>query len=110
MDGTVALYFEAAAVITVLVLLRQVLELQAREQTGGAIRALLNLAPKTARRITASGQDEEVPLDAVAIGDRLRVRPGDGVPVDGVVRRRFECRRRVDGHGRIDAGGKSPRR
>jgi Cu+-exporting ATPase len=85
MDGTVAVYFEAAAVITVLVLLGQVLELRAREQTGGAIRALLNLAPKTARRITASGQDEEVPLDTVAIGDRLRVRPGDGVPVDGVV-------------------------
>jgi Cu+-exporting ATPase len=84
MDGTVAVYFEAAAVITVLVLLGQVLELHAREQTGGAIRALLNLAPKTARRVTA-GQDEEIPLDAVAIGDRLRVRPGDGVPVDGVV-------------------------
>src|SRR5450755_151183 len=78
MDGTVAVYYEAAAVITVLVLLGQVLELRAREQTGGAIRALLDLAPKTARRITASGQDEEVPLDTVAIGDRLRVRPGDG--------------------------------
>jgi Cu+-exporting ATPase len=93
MDGAVAVYFEAAAVITVLVLLGQVLELRAREQTGGAIRALLNLAPKTARRITASGQDEEVPLDAVAIGDRLRVRPGDGVPVDGVV---------VDGSSAVD--------
>jgi Cu+-exporting ATPase len=85
MDGTVAVYFEAAAVITVLVLLGQVLELRAREQTGGAIRALLNLAPKTARRLTATGEDQEIPLEQVQIGDRLRVRPGDGVPVDGVV-------------------------
>ena len=84
-DGGVAVYFEAAAVITVLVLLGQVLELRAREQTGGAIRALLNLAPKTARRITAGGDDEEIPLDRIHPGDRLRVRPGDGVPVDGVV-------------------------
>ena len=83
--GTVAVYFEAGAVITVLVLLGQVLELRAREQTGGAIRALLNLAPKTARRITASGEDEEIPLGHVQAGDRLRVRPGDAVPVDGVV-------------------------
>jgi P-type Cu+ transporter len=85
MDGSVPVYFEAAAVITVLVLLGQVLELRAREQTGGAIRALLNLAPKTARRITDSGMDEEVALDQVQPGDRLRVRPGDGVPVDGEV-------------------------
>ena len=85
MDGTVAVYFEAAAVITVLVLLGQVLELRAREQTGGAIRALLNLAPKTARRLLAGRTDEEIPLAAVQVGDRLRVRPGDGVPVDGVV-------------------------
>jgi Cu+-exporting ATPase len=85
MDGTVAVYFEAAAVITVLVLLGQVLELRAREQTGGAIRALLNLAPKTARRITQAGEDEEIPLEQVQVGDRLRVRPGDGVPVDGTV-------------------------
>jgi P-type Cu+ transporter len=85
MDGTVAVYFEAAAVITVLVLLGQVLELRAREQTGGAIRALLNLAPKTARRLTSSGQDEEIPVASVQLGDRLRVRPGDGVPVDGTV-------------------------
>ncbi len=85
MGGTVAVYFEAAAVITVLVLLGQVLELRAREQTGGAIRALLNLAPKEARRITAGGEDEVISLDQVAVGDRLRVRPGDGVPVDGVV-------------------------
>jgi Cu+-exporting ATPase len=84
-DGVIPVYYEAAAVITVLVLLGQVLELRAREQTGGAIRALLNLAPKTARRIGADGHDEEVPLDAVQIGDRLRVRPGDSVPVDGVV-------------------------
>ena len=85
MDGTVAVYFEAAAVITVLVLLGQMLELRAREQTGGAIRALLNLAPKTAKRLTSSGEDEEIPLEQVQVGDRLRVRPGDGVPVDGVV-------------------------
>ena len=85
MDGTVAVYFEAAAVITVLVLLGQVLELRAREQTGGAIRALLNLAPKTTRRITSDGDDEEISLAQVQVGDRLRVRPGDGVPVDGVV-------------------------
>ena len=85
MDGSVAVYFEAAAVITVLVLFGQVLELRARDQTGGAIRALLKLAPKTARRIAANGDDEEIPLSDVQVGDRLRVRPGDGVPVDGVV-------------------------
>ena len=85
MGGTVSVYFEAAAVITVLVLLGQVLELRAREQTGGAIRALLKLAPKTARRVRAAGEDEEVALERVHVGDRLRVRPGDGVPVDGVV-------------------------
>ncbi|MBX4906808.1 copper-translocating P-type ATPase [Rhizobium bangladeshense] len=82
-DGSVAIYFEAAAVITVLVLLGQVLELRAREQTGGAIRALLDLAPKTARRIRDDGTDEDVVLDVVAVGDRLRVRPGEKVPVDG---------------------------
>ena len=74
-------------------LLGQVLELRAREQTGGAIRALLNLAPKTARRLTADGEDEEIPLDAVQIGDRLRVRPGESVPVDGAV---LEGRSAVD--------------
>jgi P-type Cu+ transporter len=79
----VAVYFEAAAVITTLVLLGQVLELRAREQTGGAIRALLDLAPKTARLVRPDGADEEVALDAVKIGDRLRVRPGEKVPVDG---------------------------
>ncbi len=84
-QGVVAVYYEAAAVITVLVLLGQVLELRAREKTGSAIRALLNLAPKTARRIRGDGNDEEVPLEQVQIGDRLRVRPGDSVPVDGVV-------------------------
>ncbi|MHB8887017.1 MAG: heavy metal translocating P-type ATPase [Methylovirgula sp.] len=83
--GVIAVYYEAAAVITVLVLLGQVLELRAREQTGSAIRALLNLAPKTARRIRDDGNDEEVPLEQVHIGDHLRVRPGDSVPVDGVV-------------------------
>jgi Cu+-exporting ATPase len=85
MDGTVAIYYEAAAVVTVLVLLGQVLELRARAQTGGAIRALLKLAPKTAHRLTASGEDETVALELIQVGDRLRVRPGDGVPVDGEV-------------------------
>jgi len=84
-DGTVATYFEAAAVITVLVLLGQVLELRAREQTGSAIRALLHLAPKTTRRLRDDATDEEVTLDRVQVGDRLRVRPGDAVPVDGMV-------------------------
>ncbi|WP_295696439.1 heavy metal translocating P-type ATPase [Lapillicoccus sp.] len=83
--GTVDVYFEAAAVITVLVLLGQVLELRAREQTSGAIKALLDLTPKTARRIGADGADEEVPLEDVQLGDRLRVRPGERVPVDGSV-------------------------
>jgi Cu+-exporting ATPase len=82
-DGAVAVYFEAAAVITVLVQLGQVLELRAREQTSGAIRALLDLAPKTARRIKADGGDEEVSLDTIVVGDRLRVRPGEKIPVDG---------------------------
>jgi len=85
MDGSVAIYFEAAAVITVLVLLGQVLELRARDQTSGAIRALLNLAPKTAQRIAADGSDETVPLEVIQVGDRLRVRPGEKVPVDGQV-------------------------
>jgi P-type Cu+ transporter len=92
-DGTAATYFEAAAVITVLVLLGQVLELRAREQTGGAIRALLDLAPTTARRIRADGTDEDVALDAVGAGDRLRVRPGEKVPVDGEL---------LEGRGTID--------
>src|ERR1017187_1465934 len=84
-EGAVAVYFEAAAVITVLVLLGQMLELRARAATSGAIRALLDLAPKTARRVKDDGSDEEVSLDAIQVGDRLRVRPGDKVPVDGVV-------------------------
>ncbi|MBV1795700.1 heavy metal translocating P-type ATPase [Siccirubricoccus sp. G192] len=84
-DGSVAVYFEAAAVIVVLVLLGQVLELRARERTGGAIRALLDLAPAMARRIGADGSEEEVPLAAVMVGDHLRVRPGDKVPLDGAV-------------------------
>lgn len=83
--GLIPVYYEAAAVVTVLVSLGQVLELRAREKTGGAIRALLKLAPKTARRIRADGTDEEVPLDEVRVGDRLRVRPGEAVPVDGAV-------------------------
>jgi P-type Cu+ transporter len=92
-DGTVAVYFEAAAVITVLVLLGQVLELRAREQTGGAIRALLDLAPKTARRIGADGTEADVGLELVALGDSLRVRPGEKVPVDGAL---------VEGHSTVD--------
>ncbi len=84
-DGTVATYFEAAAAITILVILGQMLELGAREQTGGAIRALLKLAPTTARRLRNDGADEEIPLNQIAPGDRLRVRPGEAVPVDGVV-------------------------
>ena len=91
--GTVPVYYEAAAVITVLVLLGQILELRARETTSGAIRALLNLAPKMAHRILEGGADEEVPLDQVRVGDRLRVRPGDSIPVDGVV---LEGRSSVD--------------
>ena len=82
-DGAVAVYFEAAAVITVLVLLGQVLELRAREKTSGAIKALLGLAPKTAVRVTADGRDEAVQVDAIQVGDLLRVRPGEKVPVDG---------------------------
>ena len=83
--GEVAVYFEAAAVIVILVLLGQVLELRARAGTNAALRALLDLAPKTARRINDAGEDEEVPLDSVMAGDKLRVRPGDKVPVDGAV-------------------------
>ena len=86
-------YFEAASVITVLVLLGQVLELRARSQTSGAIKALLGLAPKTARRIADDGSESDVPLDAVGVGDRLRVRPGEKVPADGVV---------VDGSSSVD--------
>ena len=85
MDGSVPVYFEAAAVITVLVLIGQILELRAREQTSGAIRALLDLTPKTARRVRDDGTDEDVTLDLVVVGDRLRVRPGEQVPVDGEI-------------------------
>ncbi len=92
-EGAVAVYFEAASVITVLVLLGQVLELRARETTSGAIRALLDLAPKTARRLKNDGGDEEVGLESVVVGDRLRVRPGEKVPVDSVV---IEGRSAVD--------------
>jgi Cu+-exporting ATPase len=91
--GTVSVYFEGAAVIVVLVLLGQVLELRARERTGGALRALLDLAPPTARRMAAAGEEEEVPLDSVRAGDRLRVRPGDKIPVDGEI---IEGRSSVD--------------
>jgi len=91
--GEVGLYFEAAAVITVLVLLGQVLELRARSQTSSAIRALLRLAPPTARRLRPDGTEEDVPLEHVQVGDRLRVRPGEKVPVDGVV---LEGRSAVD--------------
>ncbi len=92
-DGAPAVYFEAAAMITVLVLIGQVLELRAREATSGAIRALLDLAPKTARRVRDDGSDEEISLDAVQVGDKLRVRPGDKVPVDGAV---------LEGHSALD--------
>ncbi len=92
-DGVVAVYFEAAAVIAVLVLLGQVLELNARGQTNAAIKALLHLAPKTARRVAADGTESDVPLDALVVGDRLRVRPGEKVPIDGVV---LEGRSAVD--------------
>ena len=83
--GEVGVYFEAAAVIVTLVLLGQVLELRARHRTGAAIRALLQLAPTTARRIEADGSERDVPLDDVRVGDRLRVRPGEKIPVDGIV-------------------------
>jgi Cu+-exporting ATPase len=92
-DGAMPVYFEAAAVITVLVLLGQVLELRAREATSGAIRALLDLAPKTARRLGNDGSEQDVPVDTVAVGDRLRVRPGEKIPVDGEV---IEGRSAVD--------------
>ncbi|HET6375570.1 MAG TPA: heavy metal translocating P-type ATPase, partial [Methylocella sp.] len=92
-EGAVPVYFEAAAVITVLVLLGQVLELRARERTSNAVRALLELAPKTARRLRSDGSDEEVSLDTVMAGDRLRVRPGEKVPVDGII---------LNGRGTID--------
>ncbi|GGN02618.1 copper-translocating P-type ATPase [Terrabacter tumescens] len=93
MDGTVAVYFEAAAVITTLVLLGQVLELRARESTSGAIRALLDLTPKTAHRVAPDGTEADVNLDEVQVGDLLRVRPGESVPVDGAVQ---------DGHSTLD--------
>jgi len=92
-SGRVGLYFEAAAVIAVLVLLGEVLQLRARENTSGAIRALLKLAPQTAHRVREQGGDEDVPLDQVQKGDRLRVRPGEKVPVDGVV---------LEGHSSVD--------
>ena len=91
--GHVGVYYEAAAVIVILVLLGQILELRARERTGDAIRALLDLAPKTARIIRPDGREEEIPLEDVKAGDRLRIRPGDKAPVDGVV---------VEGHSSID--------
>jgi Cu+-exporting ATPase len=83
--GTVGVYFEAAGTIVTLILLGQVLELRARSRTGAAIRKLLGLSPKTTRRVTADGKEEDVPLEAIAVGDQLRVRPGEKVPVDGVV-------------------------
>ena len=92
-DGGVPLYFEAASVITALVLLGQVLELRARSQTSSAIRQLLDLAPKQARRLRQDGTEDDVPLDTVMPGDRLRVRPGEKVPVDGIV---------LDGHSSVD--------
>jgi P-type Cu+ transporter len=93
-SGAAPVYFEAAAVITVLVLLGQVLELRARASTSGAIRALLDLAPKTARRVREDGTDEDVPVAHIAVGDRLRVRPGEKIPVDGEM---VEGRAAIDG-------------
>src|SRR5208282_4987080 len=84
--GAVSVYFEAAAVITTLVLLGQVLELRARQKTSGAIRALLNLTPKQAHKISADGIEQDVALEQIVAGDRMRVRPGESVPVDGVIR------------------------
>jgi len=84
-DGMLGLYFEAAAVVVTLILLGQVLELRARSQTSAAIRQLLELAPKSARRVEADGQEQEVPLEALRVGDRVRVRPGERIPVDGKV-------------------------
>ena len=107
-DGVVAVYFEAAAVIVVLVLLGQVLELGARSETNAAIRALLHLAPRTARRIR-DGTEEDVPLDSLVVGDQLRVRPGEKVPIDGVVVDGTSCGR-VDGHRRVALGREAPRR
>ena len=91
--GLIPVYFEAAVVIIVLVLLGQVLELKAREKTGSAIRSLLDLAPKQAVRIKADGSEEEVPLDQILVGDVVRVRPGEKIPVDGVV---------IEGHSYVD--------
>ncbi len=85
MDGRVSVYYEAAAVIISLTLLGQIMELRARAHTSAAIKALLGLAPKTARRISADGSEEEVEIDAIAVGDRLRVTPGEKIPVDGIV-------------------------
>jgi P-type Cu+ transporter len=93
LDGSVAVYFEAAAVIIVLVLLGQVLELRAREKTSGAIRALLDLAPASARRLDSGGGEQDVALEQVEVGDRLRVRPGDKIPLDGEI---LEGRSTVD--------------
>ena len=92
-DGSVAVYFEAAAVITVLVLLGQVLELRARETTSGAIRALLDLTPKLARRVRSDGSDEEIAIEDVSVGNVLRIRPGEKIPVDGIV---------LEGRGTVD--------
>jgi Cu+-exporting ATPase len=91
--GEVAVYFEAAAVITTLILLGQVLELRARGRTGAAIKKLLGLSPKTARRLTRDGHEEDVPIEIVQVGDRLRVRPGEKIPVDGIV---------LEGHSHVD--------
>lgn len=85
MHGRIGVYYEAAAVIISLTLLGQILELRARSQTSAAIKSLLGLAPKTARRINADGSEEDIPLTHVHVGDALRVRPGEKVPVDGVV-------------------------
>jgi len=93
MDGSVGLYFEAAAVIITLVLMGQVLELRARERTGNALRALLDLAPATARKVTCHGEEKEVPVELLKVGDKVRIRPGESIPVDGTV---------AEGHSTVD--------
>ena len=108
--GQVGVYFEAAAVIVTLVLVGQVLELRARSHTGAAMRGLLGLAPQQARRLREDGTEEDVPLDEVQVGDRLRVRPGEKIPVDGVVLEGHSAVDEVDAHRRADPGGEGGRR
>ena len=109
-DGAIPVYFEPAAVITCLVLVGQVLELRARDSTSGAIKALLGLAPRTALKVGADGNDAEVPIESIVAGDLLRVRPGEKVPVDGVVTEGKQRRRQILDHRRAHAGHQGTRR